>query len=351
MNPRFALLAFALLVLGLLAAIPAAHPGSPPAVGFRSLIAPAPARGGVIEISLWYPAAAKGKPALIGGNAIFQGVAVERDAPVMVGPLPLILLSHGGMRAAPNLGAWIAARLAASGFVVAMPRLPDPRSLSAREAPREIWLRPADLSATLTAVDKEAVFVGRSDRSRVGVLGLFLGGSAALALAGGELDAQSYARSCDRGGTGLDCAWYAKEGVDLDAVDAGQLEGSKRDERIRVAVLVDPELSGSFTTASLAGISVPVEIINLGAADEIPTGLNAASLARAIPDAHYETLPDATQFSAFSECQPKGAAILRSDGEDEALCQDGGGRSRAEIHAQLAAMIEAAFTSRLQSGL
>jgi predicted dienelactone hydrolase len=235
--------------------------------------------------------------------------------------------------------------------VVAMPRLPDPRSLSARDAPREIWLRPADLSATLTAVEKDALLAGRIDRSRVGVLGFFLGGSAALALAGGELDAQSYARSCDQAGTGLDCAWYAKEGVDLHTVDAAQLAGSHRDERIGVAVLVDPEMSGSFTAASLAGISIPIEIINLGAADAIPPGLSAPSLARGIPDAHYETLPDASQFSAFSECKPQAAAILRSDGEEEALCQDGGGRSRAEIHARLAAMIEAAFRARWQSGL
>ena len=62
-------------------------------------------------------------------------------------------------------------------------------------------------------------------------------------------------------------------------------------------------------------------------------------------------LVDATAFSAFAECKPKGAAILRSEGEEEALFQDGGARSRTEIQAQLAAMIEAAFRSRLQSGL
>jgi len=346
MNPRFHLLAFALLAAGLLAAA-AAQSGTPP-VGLRILSVPTPARGGAIEASLWYPAAGSGKEALIGDSKIFQGVAVLRDSPVMTGPLPVILLSHGGMRAAPNMGNWIAARLAANGYLVAMAGLPDPRSLRAQDAPREIGLRPADLSATLTAVEKHAAFAGRIDASRIGVLGFFLGGTAALSLAGGELDAQSYASSCDDGRAGPDCAWYAKAGADLHHVDAAALAASHRDERIGIAVLVAPELGGSFAAASLARLSIPVEIIHLGAA---APAVNGARLAQAIPGAHHHDLANATAFSAFAECKPKGAAILRSEGEEETLCQDGGTSSRAEIHARLAAMIDAAFRSRSQSGL
>src|SRR5438309_2114603 len=113
MNPRFLMLALALLAAGLLAAAPAAQSGTP--VGLRTLTVPVPARGGAIEVGLWYPAAGQGKAALVGDSKIFQGVAIARNAPVMAGPLPLILLSHGGMRAAPNMGAWIAARLAVRG--------------------------------------------------------------------------------------------------------------------------------------------------------------------------------------------------------------------------------------------
>ncbi|HTI00244.1 MAG TPA: hypothetical protein VL752_04780, partial [Acidisoma sp.] len=196
--------------------------------------------------------------------------------------------------------------------------------------------------------ERYPAFAGRIDASRIGVLGFFLGGTAALSLAGGELDAQGYASSCDDGRAGPDCAWYAKAGVDLHRVDAAALAASHRDARIGLAVLVDPELSGSFTAASLARLSIPVEIIHLG--DAAP-GVEGAKLAQAIPGAHYDELADATAFSGFAEGKPKGAAILRSEGEEEALCQDRGTSSRAEIHARLAAMIDAAFGSRSQSGL
>lgn len=311
-------------------------------VGYRTMSAQAPERGGTIDIALWYQANAGGTPKLVGDNAIFKGILAQEDAPVAAKSSPLILLSHGGSRSTPDIGSWMASRLAARGFVVAVPRNPDPRTMTAREAPREIWLRPSDLSATLTAVEGEATLAGRIDPDRTGVVGFLLGGTAALALAGARLDAESYSASCDPGGAGLDCAWFDKEGVDLHKVDTAHLERSNLDQRVKAVVAIDPELSTSFARASLASISVPVQIINLGRAETIRPGLHASVPAEAIPRARYDTVADATQYSAFGECKPHGAAILREEGE-EALCEDAGGQTRAEIHDHLATMVETAF--------
>jgi predicted dienelactone hydrolase len=339
-----------LVALALTTASHTAWPDPLPPVGLRSFAAIVPERGGTIAVDLWYPAAAGSISTLVGDNKVFQGVAVERDAPIAAGRRPLILLAHGGMRAAPNLAGWLAAGLAAQGYVVAVPRQPDPRRLTAAEAPRELWLRPADLSAALTALVKEAFLADRLDPDKVGIVGFFLGGTSALAMAGARLDPEGYARSCDEAGTGVDCPWYAKAGVDLRRVDAALLGRSNRDRRVGVAVAVDPELATSFTAASLAGISIPVRLIDLGSPGAIPPGLSAASLAHAIPAARYDAVPEATQFDAFSACKPQGAAILRSAG-DEPLCPDRGNPSRAEIHARLLAMIEAALREGFEGGM
>lgn len=340
---RFFALAMAFVVSA--AAVPA---GAEEGVGLRQLAVMAPERGQALDIALWYPAATGGTPVLFGDSAIFEGVPVQLDAPMADGPFPLVLLSHGGMRAAPDVSGWIAARLADEGFAVALVRPPGLDEGGAGAAIPEIWLRPADLRATLTALADDPELAGSMSLDRVGALGFFLGGTSVLALAGGRLDEASYRRSCDAGGTGLDCAWFAQAGVDLHEVDLAPLASSKPDERVAVAVAVDPELGSSFEAASLAGIEAPVLIINLGDPETIRPGLLAADLAALIPSARYAAVPDATPFGSFSLCKPKAAAILREEGADDSICRDGDGRTREEIHAGLAELVVDAFRPLLQ---
>jgi predicted dienelactone hydrolase len=299
-----------------------------------------------MDATLWYPAGPGGQSLLVGENALFRGVSASQNAPAISGSRPLVLLSRGGLRSGPNIGAWMASRLAMRGFVVAMLRQPDPHSQSPQKTLEEIWLRPADISATLTAIENDPILTGRIDANGVGVLGFQIGGTAALALAGARLDPSSFARSCDPGGTEVDCDWFAKAGVDLRAVDAVQIGRSNLDRRIKTVVVIDPELSTNFTVTSLGDISVPVRVVNLGIPRAIWPGLNAWALAKALPNAQYETVADATQFSTFPECKSHAAETLETEGE-EPLCNDAGGRGRAEIHDQLASMVAAAFRINL----
>lgn len=332
--------------------------GSPPVlgaetlhpVGIRSLKAPESERRAALEIAAWYPAGTGGTLELVGDNAVFEGVPARRDAAVASGSFPVILLGHGGLRAAPHLGAWIASRLAARGFVVLAPRSPDPADLKAENSVRELWLRPADLSTALTFVEQDLAFAGAIDEGRVGALGFQLGGTSILALAGARIDGRAYARSCDEGGTGLDCAWFARNGVDLHKVDLEKLERPLLDRRVKAVVAVDPELAATFSTAGLGGIAIPVRLINLGQGAEILPGLGASGLLKSIPRSRYDIVPDASRFDAFNPCKPDGAAILRRDGDDEGLCH-AGKRPRAQIHEELAAMIAAAFAQDLQDGM
>ncbi|WP_035484822.1 alpha/beta hydrolase family protein [Geminicoccus roseus] len=315
-------------------------------VGMRRLTVAAPERGTMLNVTLWYPAEDGGSEVAVGENAVFQGALARQDAPIAAGPFPLVLLSHGGLRSSADSGNWIAARLAADGFMVAAPQPPRLSPDQAQDAPYELALRPADLAATLTGLASEPSLSAQIDPQAVGALGFHLGGTAVLQLAGARIDPQLHARSCDQPGANMDCAWFARSGIDLQAVDGERIGASRLDPRIGAVAAVDPELTGLFTPESLQAIEVPVRLVNLGPAGAMLPGMDAAPAVLAIPGAAYERVEDAFFFSAFAPCQPKGAAFLEEEGEDPAICgQDG--PPRTEIHAALAEMIGGFFQERL----
>jgi predicted dienelactone hydrolase len=289
------------------------HPSSSPAAGLRTIEITTPGRELPISVSLWYPAREGGSDQVVGGNQVFKGVPVKQDAVIAEGKFPLVLLAHGGLRAAPHLSGWLAAHLARRGFIVAEPHPPQLGPADAQAALAETWLRPADLSATLEAVEADALLSAQIQQDSVGAVGFLLGGTSALALAGAEIDPAPYAGICDgEAAIGMDCAWFSAQGVDLHAVDLSRLARANYDPRIKVAIAIDPELSTVLTQASLSNISIPVTVINLGKPETILPGLNAAGLEGLIPNGTYATVPEATQYSSFSECTAKGALINSS---------------------------------------
>ncbi|WP_414476258.1 alpha/beta hydrolase family protein [Microvirga sp. M2] len=169
-----------------------------------------------------------------------------------------------------------------------------------------------------------------------------------MVLAGARFDPDRYARLCDQPETAVDCAWFARSGIDLKTIDAAMLGRSQRDERIKAVVAVDPELSASFAPESIAGIKVPVDIINLGSPDAIPSALDASSLKTLTPSSRYDTVPDASSFSAFNPCTPDGPALLQEDGDDDAICRDGT-RPRKEVHREIAGRIADALHRSLSA--
>lgn len=84
-------------------------------VGVRSLSVDVPERAQAVTATVWYPAGEGGQPVNVGGNAVFEGVAGLQDARIADGTFPVVLISLGGLRAAPNLAGWIAADLAEQG--------------------------------------------------------------------------------------------------------------------------------------------------------------------------------------------------------------------------------------------
>jgi predicted dienelactone hydrolase len=313
-------------------------------IGVREIAVLAPERSTSVQATVWYPTHGAGTPVLVGDNAVFRGIPALRNSPVARGLFPLVLIAHGGFRAAPNTASWLASALVAKGYIAVV--MQPPLILHGPPPPailQELWLRPADMSATLTAIEKEPEFTGRIDPSKVAGIGFFLGGYAVLELAGARVDAAAYERFCDGIAAGPDCAWFARGGVDLHTVDAAQLERSNHDPRVKAAVVVDPELTGTLTSQSLGSVGIPVHIVNLGAQGRIPAALNASAIATHLRGTTYETMTGATSFSSFPECKPDGVNILKNEGGEVQLCDDRGTRTRASIHKDLAAVIETAL--------
>jgi predicted dienelactone hydrolase len=334
------------MALRLAAAMIAVAAGATPApavadpVGVRAITVTAPERAQALTVTLWYPAGAGGTDERVGENKVFEGIPARRNADIADGTFPVVLLSHGGLRAAPNQSGWIASALASLGMIVAV--VQPPRLADAEAAVAEARLRPADLSATLTALYADPETSERASPERVAAVGFLLGGTSGLALAGARLDAESYARSCDPPASGPYCAWFAAGGVDLNGVDSAELTRSNLDPRIGTVVAVDPELTTSFSPESLSEIDARVAIISLGGPGASAPGLDASGLHAAIPGATYASLPDATPFSAMAACTPHGAEILRAEGEDDAICAEDG-PARERTHARLAEMIAGAI--------
>ncbi len=287
---------------------------------------------------------------LVGDSTLFRGTAARGDAPFAEGRFPLVLLSHGSGGNAPGLG-WLASRLAAEGFVVAAPNHPGSTTGNASQiATIKIWNRPADISAVITAVVADKRLGSRIDGNRIGVLGFSLGGNTALSLVGARADAEAYSRYCEGSAAGPECAWFVRGGVSFKALDKERFNRSNLDGRIKAAVVIDPAMAQAYQPESLAKVAVPTHIINLGRPGWIIPAIEGSKLARAIPGAGYDTVSDATHYSFLGECKPEGPAILKAEGDEDPLCEDGGSRPRAAIHAQLVNMIVGFFRRQLQVG-
>lgn len=304
--------------------------------------AAAPIRGTDVDFNIWYPALPGGKSVTVGGNGVFYGTPAGRDAPHQAGRFPMVVISHGAGGNAGQFG-WIASELAEAGYVVVLPNHPGTTTGNASaEAAVRVWERPADVSAVLDEITANADDYPYIDTDQISILGFSAGGYTAMATAGARVNPDLLQGFCDDGDHGMsDCAFLAHFGVDLHAMDLSPAAQDLSDPRIKTAVIIDPGIVETMTAESLAKIDIPMLIINLGDEETVPAGVYARQAAEVIPNATYSIVGDAIHFSFLAQCKPKGAQILINEGELDPLCDDAGGRDRANIHDDLSDRIVA----------
>lgn len=317
-------------------------------VGVRSIRVEAGHRAKGVETLIWYPSAPGGVVEQVGGDALFVGTSAQRDAPLAPGRFPAVLISHGSGGNAANL-AWLATALAARGFIVAAPN--HPGTTSRDSLPSEtvkIWERPADMSAVLTALLGAPEFGSAIDSNRVGLAGFSLGGHTALATAGARVDADKFAAFCDIQKQGVsECAWLQRGGVDWHKLDNARFNQSNHDPRFKSVVAIDPGFAPAFTDNSLAALTVPALLINLGRKGTVPDAVDAGGVAARVTGANVHYVTGAMHLSFLGQCRPNGREILKAAGEEDPVCDDGGTRTRADIHDELKALVGDFFAQRL----
>ncbi|WP_068301641.1 hypothetical protein [Pararhodobacter sp. CCB-MM2] len=277
-----------------------------------------------LSLTLWFPAE-PGTEADFAGNAVFRATRAIPGAaprlPAADGRLPVVLISHGGLRSAEDSGAWLSAGLARAGYLAV--EVNAPRPANARAALDEIWHRPADLTRALNRLLAHPQWAEKIDPQQVYAVGFALGGTATLALAGFGTRPDGYRQSCIQPGQGNpDCGWLNAAGVSPDGAEHAALEADRRDPRIRAAVAIAPEFLPVLTAPDAS--ARPALVVTLGTeplagASDLPEGLALVAL------------PEASAGDGFALCTEAGPGILASDGANAALCA-GSAEARDAAH-------------------
>lgn len=161
--------------------------------GYRTLSSSLPAQRLMIHMGVWYPTRRKSGTVKVGD----WNFRASRNAPVMEGPWPVIILSHD-----VTGSAWthhdIAAALAARGFIVAAPTHDhdNGEDMALLFSDRELPVRALQLRAALDVVLEHPQIGPQADTSRIAFLGFGMPASAGLLLAGGEMTPDAWADFC-----------------------------------------------------------------------------------------------------------------------------------------------------------
>lgn len=274
-----------------------------------------------LSLSIWYPSEEQAS-ATIGGNPVFEGVSAAPDAHFPEGALPLVVVSHGGLRSAADSGAWLSSSIARAGYVVV--EINAPRPDNGAIALNEIWRRPQDIRRAIDLVLTDEAWGPRIDGGKVSIAGFALGATAALSLSGAEMDVARYMLSCaaESETEEADCGWYAAQGVDLSETSLEGLAGLVRDPRVTSVIAVNPEYLAAL---SAAPDGVSTLHISLGT----PAG---NQISQAV------TIPSGSVFDAFAVCTAAGPDILIEEDGDSSLC-GASADARQTIHQEVSEAI------------
>jgi predicted dienelactone hydrolase len=286
-------------------------------------------RGRALTVRFWYPTASEATTE-IAGNRVFEGVRVAPDAKPGVSQAPLVFLVHGTMGNWRTLS-WLAVELAEQGAVVAATNHPGSTTGDATpETVLRAWHQPEDIRFLIDAVtaSEPGRFV---DQERIAVVGLSLGGSTALALAGARLDIERFPAFCREHDDDA-CDYFRSAFPSIDKAFVEQANRSHRDERVGAVVALAPGFVESMTLESMRAVSIPVLVVGADSDANVPPATHFHPVLRHLSaTTEYLEVEGAHHFSFMQRCRPGGAKLLEEDGE-AIVCLEPGQRRRAAIH-------------------
>ncbi|MGN6482466.1 alpha/beta hydrolase family protein [Luteibacter sp.] len=276
-----------------------------------------------VPITVWYPAQADAKetPLVIGPDdaPLFTTGSAAPDAAPATGRYPVVLLSHG-FGGTARMMAWFGTAIARAGFVVIAVDHPgsNGRGPITPNGAAWWWERAEDLKAAWKAIQADPDLSPHIDATRLGVAGFSAGGFAALVAGGARVDVQHFADFCKKHPIDGVCAPQL-EAPDLTARDIGawlkdpamqaRFKDAANDHAVpgvRAVFVMAPAIVQALAPESLKRMNVPVSIL-VGTADTVaPPATNADVVAKLVPGAKEQRLPNVTHYDFLGECTQAG---------------------------------------------
>jgi len=261
-------------------------------------------------------------------------IGVWAPAEALIGPRPLVVISHGnggGYRGHEDT----ARALAAAGFIVAsLTHTGD--NWRDQSAATDIARRPRQLSLLIAAM----VADGGVDPDRIGAFGFSAGGFTVLTAAGGEPDLRKVADHCRLHPGFFDCRLIAAHPIE------GQATADRapwaHDARIKAIVVAAPALGFTFAPDGLAALGQPVQLWQAGSDQVLPAPFYVEPVRAALhrpPEFH--PVPGAGHFDFLPPCSPQLAASA------PLICAATPGFDRAAFHDRFNADIVRFFRETL----
>jgi len=301
------------------------------AAGYRLIEVP-DAGHNDLTVGLWYPSS---KPAPEEPNTKYL-LPVDLDGAPAGTNGGLIVISHG-------FGGWYgghadtAIALADAGYIVAAPTHTG-NTWSDMSSPIEKWSvdRPRHISRVIDHLLVDDEFESSIDKDKIGVYGFSAGGFTVMNLIGGTPDLEHAMKVCEKTPEEFICAEFAIHSM----LDANMHKLPKSvwgfDDRIDVAIASAPGFGFAYTEASLAQVSIPLQLWSGENDSSVPTQSNAASIAKNLPEkpeTHW--VKDANHF-AFMVVQCKRDSFKRNSPEEyREVCGDAEGFNRSEFHVEM----------------
>lgn len=322
-----------LVALALLGGLLAHAEAAPQVVGLHHMTLADPVDRRPMQALAFYPAIGKPRSSRIDGYP----VEVAEEATVATGRFPLLVLSHGNT-GSPLALHYLATALARRGFVVVAVVHPgdNARDHSRLGTLSNLYGRPLQVSAAITAARDDALVGPYLDEGKVGVIGYSAGGETALILSGARPDLDRLRQYClERPNDADACKTHG-----ILIADRSEL-APQADPRVGAVMLMAP-LSLQFGRHALAGVQVPALIYSGDSDQLVAVDRNAEALARKLPvTPDYRLLAGAGHFVFMAHCDAEQYARM------PALCKDAEGVDRRHIHHSLERETAAFFSQAL----
>lgn len=300
------------------------------------------ARNRSLQTYIWYPTQEQ-QTEEVASNPAFKGVFASLNADVTVtDKVPLYILVHGTSGNWRNQS-WLAAELAVKGGIVVSSNHPGSTSGDATPSSViQVWNQPNDISFLIDSM-LSSEFGQYIDEDNIFVIGMSLGGYSAMAVSGAMLQMERLPEFCaineDEG-----CKYFRSTFETFDDDFYAQANQDHKDKRVKAAIALVPGLVESMTTSSIKELDAPVLIIGAEKDRNVPPETHFHPMINYIPEhSQYREIKEASHFSFLQLCKPGAHELLAEDGE-EFVCEDGGSKSRSEIHAEIVTLVETFLT-------